>query len=156
MAASAQWRTAIDQLRPKFPKLADMLEMAKHDVLAYMASPSAHCVQLCSTNLLARLNAEVKRRTNVIGTFPNEHATIRLVGVMILVQNDEWSLQRRYVQLDGQLGGGGKQASCWVRAVSMMLLPLPGGALRIARSAPPWAISRWAICRASSMNGKWQ
>ena len=101
-AASAKWRSVTDQLRAKLPKLADLVDTAEHDVLAYMAFPSAHRVQLRTTNPLARLNAEVKRRTNnVVGIFPKERAIIRLVGAIMLEQNDEWSLQRRYMQLEG-------------------------------------------------------
>ena len=100
-AAHAQWRTVADQLREKFPKLAAMMDDAEHDVLAFMDFPRAHRAQIHSTNPLERLNAEVKRRTNVIGIFPNERAIVRLVGAMMLEQNDEWSLQRRYMQLEG-------------------------------------------------------
>ena len=99
--ASAQWRSVADQLRPKFPKLADMMDAAENDVLAFMSFPRAHRTQIHSTNPLERLNAEVKRRTNVVGIFPNDKAIIRLVGAMMLEQNDEWSLQRRYMQLEG-------------------------------------------------------
>lgn len=102
-AASAQWRSVADQLRPKFPKLAAMMDHAEHEVLTFMNFPKAHRVQIHSTNPLERLNAEVKRRTNVIGIFPNDKAVIRLVGAMMLEQNDEWSLQRRYMQLEGLL-----------------------------------------------------
>lgn len=102
-AASAQWRTVADQLRPKFPKLAAMMDDAEHEVLTFMGFPKAHRVQIHSTNPLERLNAEVKRRTNVVGIFPNDKAIIRLVGAMMLEQNDEWSLQRRYMQLEGLL-----------------------------------------------------
>lgn len=100
-AASAQWRSVADQLRPKFPKLADMMDAAENEVLAFMSFPRAHRTQIHSTNPLERLNAEVKRRTNVVGIFPNDKAIIRLVGAMMLEQNDEWSLQRRYMQLEG-------------------------------------------------------
>ncbi|MBY0237920.1 MAG: IS256 family transposase [Burkholderiaceae bacterium] len=102
-AASAQWRTVADQLRGKFPKLATMMDDAEHEVLTFMGFPKAHRTQIHSTNPLERLNAEVKRRTNVIGIFPNDKAIIRLVGAMMLEQNDEWSLQRRYMQLEGLL-----------------------------------------------------
>lgn len=100
-AASAQWRQVSDQLRTKFPKLAAMMDAAEQDVLAFTNFPRAHRLQIHSTNPLERLNAEVKRRTNVVGIFPNERSIIRLVGAMMIEQNDEWSLQRRYMQLEG-------------------------------------------------------
>jgi putative transposase len=100
-SASTQWRLVTDQLREKFPKLAAMMDAAEQDVLAFTNFPRAHRLQIHSTNPLERLNAEVKRRTNVVGIFPNERAIIRLVGAMMLEQNDEWSLQRRYMQLEG-------------------------------------------------------
>ena len=100
-SASAQWRIVADQLREKFPKLGAMLDDAEHDVLAYMQFPKAHRVQIASTNPLERLNAEIKRRTNVVGIFPNDPAITRLVGAMLLEQNDEWQLQRRYMPLEG-------------------------------------------------------
>jgi len=100
-AAITQWRTVADQLRTKFPKLADLMDQAESDVLAFMSFPKAHRVQIHSTNPLERLNAEIKRRTDVVGIFPNEAAITRLVGALLLEQNDEWQLQRRYLQLEG-------------------------------------------------------
>jgi putative transposase len=100
-AAIAQWRVVADQLRSKFPKLAVMLDRSEADVLAYMSFPKAHRTQIHSTNPLERLNAEIKRRTDVVGIFPNEAAITRLIGALLLEQSDEWSLQRRYMQLEG-------------------------------------------------------
>jgi putative transposase len=100
-AAHQQWRTVADQLREKFPKLAALMDSAEHDVLAFMQFPKAHRLQIHSTNPLERLNAEIKRRTDVVGIFPNDAAIVRLVGAMMLEQNDEWSLNRRYMQLEG-------------------------------------------------------
>jgi putative transposase len=100
-AAIAQWRVVADQLRAKFPKLAAMLDRSEPDVLAYMSFPKAHRTQIHSTNPLERLNAEIKRRTDVVGIFPNDAAITRLVGALLLEQSDEWSLQRRYMQLEG-------------------------------------------------------
>jgi putative transposase len=100
-AASAQWRVVADQLRAKFPKLAAMMDEAEPDVLAFKSFPKAHWAQIASTNPLERVNAEIKRRTNVVGIFPNDPAITRLVGALLLEQNDEWQLQRRYLQLEG-------------------------------------------------------
>lgn len=77
------------------------MDDAESDVLAFMSFPQSHRVQIHSTNPLERLNAEIKRRTNVVGIFPNEPAIKRLVGALLLEQNDERQLQRRYLPLEG-------------------------------------------------------
>jgi len=101
VAATAQWRRVADQLRPKLPKLAGFMDDAEADVLAYMSFPAAHRAKLHSTNPLERVNSEIKRRTDVVGIFPNEDAIVRLVGAILLEQNDEWAVQRaRYMTLE--------------------------------------------------------
>ena len=99
-AASSQWRTVADQLRERFPKLAAMMDEAENEVLAYMTFPKAHRTKIYSTNPLERLNAEIKSRTKVVGIFPNEAAIVRLVGALLLEQNEERQLNRRYMQLE--------------------------------------------------------
>ena len=99
-SARAQWRLVADQLRPKVPKLAALMDEAEHDVLAYMTFPREHRQKLHSTNPLERVHAEIKRRTNVVGIFPNADAITRLVGAILLEQNDEWAVARRYITLE--------------------------------------------------------
>jgi putative transposase len=100
-AASAQWRAVADQIRPKVPKLATIMDNAEPDVLAYMTFPKEHRAKLHSTNPIERLNGEIKRRTEVVGIFPNDEAIVRLVGAILLEQNDEWAVQRaRYMTLE--------------------------------------------------------
>ena len=100
-AASQQWRSVADQMRPKLPKLAGLMDDAEPDVLAYMAFPKEHRAKLYSTNPIERLNGEIKRRTNVVGIFPNEASITRLIGAILLEQNDEWAVQRgRYMSLE--------------------------------------------------------
>ena len=99
--ARRQWRLVADQLRERLPKLAKLMDEAEADVLAFVTFPKAHRLQIHSTNPLERLNAEIKRRTDVVGIFPNEAAITRLIGALLLEQNDEWQLQRRYMQLEG-------------------------------------------------------
>ena len=76
------------------------MDETEHDVLAYMTFPAQHRVKLHSTNPLERLNKEVKRRADVVGIFPNEQSIIRLIGAILLEQNDEWQLQSRYMQVE--------------------------------------------------------
>lgn len=100
-AARDQWDKVADALTEKYPKLAAMMEASRDDVLAYMDFPREHWAQISSTNPIERLNGEIKRRSDVVGIFPNEKAVVRLVGALMLEQNDEWAVCRRYMALEG-------------------------------------------------------
>jgi transposase-like protein len=102
--AHTEWRAVADRLRDRFPKVSVLMDAAEHDVLGYLSFPKAHWTQIHSTNPIERLNREVKRRTNVVQIFPNEDAIVRLVGALLLEQNDEWAVSRRYMSLETLAG----------------------------------------------------
>jgi putative transposase len=100
-SAHQVWRQVADQLRPRWPKLSALMDESEHDVLAYIGFPAQHRTKLHSTNPLERLNKEVKRRADVVGIFPGEASITRLIGAVLLEQNDEWQIGHRYMQLEG-------------------------------------------------------
>jgi transposase-like protein len=98
--ADLQWQQVSDQMRKRWPQAAALMDDAQQDVLAYMAFPVEHWTRLYSTNPLERLNKEVKRRTDVVGVFPDPAAVIRLVGAVLQEIDDEWQAGKRYFSLE--------------------------------------------------------
>ncbi len=100
LSTHSQLERVVEQLREKFSAAATLLEEVAPDILAFTAFPKEHWKQIWSNNPLERLNKEIRRRTDVVGIFPNRAAIIRLVGSVLAEIHDEWTISRRYMSLE--------------------------------------------------------
>lgn len=99
--AKAQVSAVLNQLSGRFPRAMSVLEQGEEDVLAYMDFPQKHWQQIYSSNVLERLNKEIRRRINVVQVFPDRNSVIRLAGAVLMEQHDEWiAAEKRYLSLD--------------------------------------------------------
>jgi putative transposase len=109
--------TVIKQLEPTAPKVAELLAEAEPDLLAFYRFPREHWTKLRSTNPLERVNREIGRRTDVVGIFPNDASLIRLAGMLLIEQNDEWLVGRRYLSQESLAALAVQETELSARAV---------------------------------------
>jgi transposase-like protein len=125
-AAGQQLAETVKAMQARWPKAAELLAAAENDILAYMAFPPEHWTRIYSTNPLERLNREIKRRTEVVGVFPNEAAVVRLVGAVLMERADEWEVERRPFSLESmhKLTAPDPEAVLQIEASPLRLAPI--------------------------------
>jgi putative transposase len=124
--AGQQLAETVKLMERRWPKAAELLAAAEDDVLAYMAFPPEHWSRIYSTNPLERLNREIKRRTDVVGVFPDEAAAVRLVGAVLMERADEWEVERRPFSLESmrKLTAPDPEALLPIEASPLRLAPI--------------------------------
>ncbi len=135
-AAGQQLAEVVKAMTPRWPKAAEVVANAEGDVLAYLAFPPDHWTRIHSTNPLEGLNKEIKRRTNIVGVFPDEGSVIRLVGSVLMDIADEWEVGRRYFSQDSMRKLSEPEALLVVEPEPLRLAPVHGGEDR--GSMQPW------------------
>ena len=153
-AAKERVTSVLERLASVAPKVCELLEQTEDDLTVFYAFPREHWTKLRSTNPLERVNKEIGRRSDVVAIFPNDAAVIRLAGALLLEQNDEWLVQRRYPlrRVDGTRPHRTERSSRRRRGggTACRLTPLKRRARAGPRCGSPYGLASARTCAATS------